>query len=421
MPRISQNVRELLRRNFSMPNGHGPKQGEGVPPPTPTEPPELARDDDLIGAIQRDLVTIGIVGERENATLVYLAYTSRLLDYPFSIIARGATGSGKSTLLNLVATLFPPETILHAMKITEAGIFNGPKDYLRHRIIISGERQHSDDDLAIDSNAIVRQLLSERKVTRIKSMPGSNPDGSNFVQIHQVREGPVVWAETTTVDKVFDEDLCRMVQVYMDESEEQTRRVIRATAGRYSPDYQPPDLAAVHTRHHDFQRWLQTSAVVVPFEHVLASGVPTKGTIGRRLIQQVMSVLEASVILHQHKRGRDGQGRLLAELHDYEITRNLLLAPLHAAMGTNKQYADAVMLRAKLTTRTFTSRDVNSVMGYKNKMGASRLLKGLVKSGFLRLVKKGQRNAPAVYEWAEAAESLVLPTVVEVARASGLS
>src|SRR5262249_48936648 len=59
----------------------------------------LACEPDLISAVRRDIRAVGVVGEADNALLVYIAYTSRLLEDPLAIVTRGKTASGKSTLL----------------------------------------------------------------------------------------------------------------------------------------------------------------------------------------------------------------------------------------------------------------------------------------------------------------------------------
>ena len=74
--------------------------------------PELARDPSPLLTIGNDLAAIGIVDESDSAKLVYLAYTSRVLEDPAAIVARGVRGTGKSVLLTKTATLFPPRSRL---------------------------------------------------------------------------------------------------------------------------------------------------------------------------------------------------------------------------------------------------------------------------------------------------------------------
>src|SRR5436309_262177 len=80
---------------------------------------------------------VGIVSESDSAKLVYLAYTSRVLEDPAAIVARGIRGTGKSVLLTKTATLFPPEVKIEAMQMTNAAWFNTPDEFFKHKVFIS--------------------------------------------------------------------------------------------------------------------------------------------------------------------------------------------------------------------------------------------------------------------------------------------
>ena len=99
----------------------------------------LARDPDPFATIRQDIETLGIVGESDSALLVYLAYTSRLLDDPMSLITRGKLATGKSTLLKRVGVLMPPDAKIEAMEMTPAAWFNTPPDFFQHKVFIAGE------------------------------------------------------------------------------------------------------------------------------------------------------------------------------------------------------------------------------------------------------------------------------------------
>src|SRR5205823_4970151 len=103
-----------------------------------------------------------------------------------------------------------------------ASIFNGPEDFFTHKVLITGERKHATDDVTRDANATIRQMLSEHKVTRTVSVPGG-PGGGRWVTEHQVRHGPIAYAESTTAGSIFEEDLNRMLELYVDESNPQNR------------------------------------------------------------------------------------------------------------------------------------------------------------------------------------------------------
>lgn len=66
----------------------------------PADVPELATDPNLIKAIQRDIAAMGLVGETDSGVLLYLAYSSRRLNKPLSVIIKGPSGSGKGATVS---------------------------------------------------------------------------------------------------------------------------------------------------------------------------------------------------------------------------------------------------------------------------------------------------------------------------------
>ena len=70
---------------------------------------DLARSENILLDFDHTLETVGLVGERRVATLLYLALTSRLLDRPVSIAVKGPSSGGKSFTVESVLRFFPCE------------------------------------------------------------------------------------------------------------------------------------------------------------------------------------------------------------------------------------------------------------------------------------------------------------------------
>jgi hypothetical protein len=403
-------------------NGHAsPKSpgGKSRPPDARSRDlPELAREPNLVAAIRRDLGSV-VVGESDNALLVYLVYTSRILDDPAAVVARGETSTGKSRLLKGVARFFPDAAKVEAMQMTPAAWFNTPEDYFRHKVFLAGERKHSQDDAAKDAGALLRQLLSEKRIDRGVSVYDEPSRAWRTVMVQ--REGPVAYAESTTAESVFAEDLNRMLQVTTDGSARQSRRVMEAMAARYDPDAAPAGVEAAVKRHHEFQSYLQgrpARRVGIPYFKALGALMPARKAEGRRVFQQVLTVVEAAVVLRGHAR-EGSNGCLIATLDDYALARRLLMAPLSRALGVGEEQARAKALRSKFPRGSrFTTPQVREALGHTNAMQTSRLLDALVTGGLIVRVEAKSGSRPAVYAWAAGMdidrEVTLLPTVAEV-------
>jgi hypothetical protein len=377
----------------------------------------LKDEPDRIVAIQRDIAAMGLVGEQNNALLTYLGYTSRVLDDPSAIIARGVSGAGKSTILHKVALLFPDSVKIVSMDMTWAAWFNTDADYFKHKVFIAGERRHAQDDTAKDAGAMLRQMISEKRVNRTKSI--WDPDDGQWVSQTIERDGPIAYAESTTSKSIFEEDLNRSLQLYVDESDDQNRNVMLRIADRFNADQPDGETTeAITERHHDFQKQLTACKVGMDYAQYLASKMPASETKCRRAFEQVCTVIEAVVLLHQDRR-RHQNGYVLANLEDYQVARSLLLGPLHASLGIGRLWEDALALKQVLKKgQTFSTSLVSQKLGHKNPMTTSNFLNRLREAGLIKRLTEGKRGQPATYcftpEGTAKVYRTILPTVAEV-------
>jgi hypothetical protein len=377
----------------------------------------LAREADPIAAIRRDLADLGIIGEGDSALLLYAVGTSRLLPKPLGSVVRGKSAAGKSILIDKTASLIPPEGKLEAMYKTWASWFNVPADYFVHKFYVSGERKHVSGDEAKDTTALLRQMLSEQHINRDVSV--YNAESGEWVTVNVNRVGPIAYVESSTADAIFSEDLSRMLQVYADDSAEQTRRVVDTELDRCSRHHRPPDPEAIIDRHHEFQRYLAglEFRVDIPFAPALKGAFPENKTDSRRAVRQLTATIQTLVLLRHYHRDKE-DGYYVATLADYGLARQLLLPSFHALLGVGKDYPKALALWQALGgAKQFTTPAAKKAMGFTNDMATSRLLRALVDAGLVVKLSDQDGRTPALYEWVEDGprlESFVLPTVAEV-------
>ena len=367
----------------------------------------LESEQDLIGRIGRDIEALGLVGEADASLLIYLVYTSRLLDDPLAIIMRGLSSSGKSVLQRRVLQMFPSEDVIDVVTLTAASLFNGPEDCLEHKILALGERKHSTDDQTRDQNAMIRQLLSEQRISRWVNVRGEG----GWQREHQVLKGPIAYAETTTSKSIFEEDLNRMLQVYTNDSVGQTRRVMQTVAEKYEREQATVDMQVVLDKHRKFQQALEPHTIRIPYAKILTAKMPAEQVRARRVVTQVMATIEAVALLHQFQREKEG-GYLIATQQDYTIARRLLLRPLHDSIGVGSIFRKYKQLRKGLKKREFDSNQAGKAGGFKNRQTRKRNLDKLQALGVIELVAKGKGNKSDRWRWTgKSPDELVLPSV----------
>jgi hypothetical protein len=155
----------------------------------------------------------GLVGEEQNALVVYVVAVSRLLSRPLNLFVKGHSSSGKNHTVRKVLRLIPAKYICEITN-SSARAWNYMGRQLQHKIVFFqeesvafGGKQHPG-----------RLLISENRLERLVTVR----QGAQFTTKKQVTEGPVACISTTTRDQLQVDDETRHLSVWADESPTQT-------------------------------------------------------------------------------------------------------------------------------------------------------------------------------------------------------
>jgi DNA primase catalytic core len=274
--------------------------GSGAEAPAPSAQDKdaalkLGRAADLVGEISRDLDKLGVVGERTNRLLLYLAMTSRKMADPLAVQVVSGSGAGKSHLQDAVLTLCPEEDLIKLTSLSSQALFYKGEDSLRHKCLAVEEVAG-----AQGARYAVRNLISAKKLT-IETTIKNPVTGKMETQVNTVH-GPTAVFETTTDPKTDPETKSRFIVTSIDESPEQTRAILEAQRHRHTLDglRKRHARSEVLRRHHAFQRSLRTLYVVNNYEPLLAYG--DDRLMFRRDHPKYLHLILVVAFLHQHQR-----------------------------------------------------------------------------------------------------------------------
>jgi len=255
----------------------------------------LLRSPDLMARIAADVELVGYVGEARNKQLAYLVATSRRLPKPLSAIFRAQSGCGKSFLMECVAELMPPEDVHYFSRLTPQALYYLEPDALTHRLLIVDERDGSEE-----SEYPIRTLQT-RKVLKL-AVPLKDPNSGKIKTTVLEIHGPIAYMESTTDQQINPENANRCFELYLDESETQTRAIFAAQRRARSLDGWRHERrkVAVLQAHHNAQRLLRSLKVIIPY--VDAIEFPKGWLRGRRDHDRFLSLIEGIAFLHQHQR-----------------------------------------------------------------------------------------------------------------------
>jgi DNA primase len=253
------------------------------------------RDENLIERIMADVERVGLVGEPHNALVAYLACISRKLRTPLAVLIQSTSAAGKSLLMDTVLALVPAEDRVHYSAMTGQSLFYLGETDLKHRILAIAEEE------GVRQAAYALKVLQSQGELTIASTGKDPATGMLVTQQYRV-EGPVMLFLTTTAIDVDEELVNRCLVLTINESREQTRRILaRQRSGRTLAGLVATNEAeAIRQRHQNAQRLLRPLAVVNPYAEDLT--FLDDRTRMRRDHAKYLTLIEAITLLRQHQR-----------------------------------------------------------------------------------------------------------------------
>ena len=214
---------------------------------------------DLIKQILADYETCGLVGEKYNKLLCYLAAISRKMDEPLSVLILSSSGAGKTALQDATLAFCPPEDVVKLTSLSGKALFYKDEFSLKHKILALEE-----GDGAEDASYAIRNLISSG-VLVIEATIKDILTGRMTTMENRV-EGPTVVFLTTTDPNTDSETKSRFWIISVDESAFQTQAIL-------SFQRQRPSINAINSnnatdpilnKHRNFQRLLKPMLWLIP-------------------------------------------------------------------------------------------------------------------------------------------------------------
>ena len=308
-------IAALERERLSLRQGKAETAEPAVMSPSDREEALTFLRGDIVEALKADFLAMGCVGEETALLTGYLALVSRKLDKPLSVLFCARSGAGKSLLQDSLSELVPPEDLVKYTRISGQALFFKDENALRHKLIVVEE-----EDGASSAAYALRSLISSGVLRA--SITRTDPRTGRQVAEDYVVYGPVSVFLTSAHPEVLDyETRNRFVLLTVDESREQTRRILKWQRWEETAEglLARHRSKAVQKKHHDAQRLLEPLEVVIPVDLPF----PESHLILRREQKKAQRLLKAIALLHQHQRPRKTMkdpGRAAGVIEYIEVT-----------------------------------------------------------------------------------------------------
>jgi DNA primase len=283
---------------------------------TVEEKPEtaLSAERDLLERFKLDVERQGLVGEKNNACVAFLAAVSAKLTTPLSVTVQGSSSSGKNHLLNCVCEFIPERDKKIISGMTSKVLMHAGETEYEHKVVVIAEYEG-----AKKADYAIRTFQSERRI----QWEFVDTKGSRGIQKKtNTVNGPAAFLQATTESVLHPENETRLLFVEIDESKEQTAKI----------NLQQALFAAGQAldRCNAVQEWrtllgsLKTDMkITIPFATQIVPFFPAERVRSRRDFPKLLGLIEATAYLHQHQRDRGDDGAIIASPADYITAKKL--------------------------------------------------------------------------------------------------
>lgn len=261
----------------------------------------------LLVAIDKLIETAGIIGEESSRRTAFIIASSYKMPYPLHGLIQASSGKGKSHLINSVASLMPSEDVINLSRITSRSLYNYQNDELMYKLILIQD----EDGLDEESLYAFRELQSAGFLS--SSTSSKNSFGKHQSRVTRVNSHfSSLMASTKT--EIYTDNESRSIVIGIDESDEQTRRIIDFTNKVRAGLIEKETQAKAKQLLRNAMRLLQRKEVINPFAHKIR--LPIEAKTLRRLNSQFQDFIAQITLLNQFQRETDNRERVVTTTED---------------------------------------------------------------------------------------------------------
>jgi len=333
---------------------------------------------------------LGLIGEQDNATLLFFIFLTRFFKNPLHAIVMGSTGSGKTYLLQGVAAAVPRQHIHVTTSLSENTLYYTPQDFLKHKILLQ-----EDLDGAYSALLPLRELMSNQSISRFSTKTNSHTGDSKQVYLHV--EGPVCVAGATTRDKIYEDNANRSFLLQIEENPRHEAEVLeyqgKIAAGLVNIKKYEGSINLLKA----CQLLIEPVEVIIPFAPKLE--LPPHVFKKMRTKNHYLTLIKAVTLWNQHQRkrttDREGNIFLISTLEDVEwanyLCRDALLRKSDELGGKTRNFFESLKeLIKEWNVKTFYAKEIRR--HYRmHPMELQRRLNELEARGLLRCVSRSNK------------------------------
>ena len=351
---------------------------------------DFMRSSELTRQTHKLFSNLGLIGQGDNATLLFFIFLTRFFKNPLHAIVMGSSGSGKTHLLQGVAGTVPKQHINVTTSLSENTLYYTPKDFLKNKILLQ-----EDLDGAYNALLPLRELMSNQEISRFSTKTNSRTGDSKQVYLHV--EGPVCVAGATTKDKIYEDNANRSFLIQIEENPAHEREVLeyqgKVAAGLINFNKYEENINLLKA----CQLIIQPMEVIIPFAQKLE--LPPHVFKKMRTMNHYLTLVKAVTLWNQKQRktttDQEGNHYLISTLEDVEwanyLCKDSLLRKSDELGGKTRNFFESLKeLIKEWKVKTFYAKDIRKYYRM-HPMELQRKVNELEARGLLRCVSRSNK------------------------------
>ena len=315
---------------------------------------QFLRSNKLLFQIKNMLRRQQVVEEDVNKILLYLIFTSRLMQRPISAIVKGLSSSGKTYIIKQVLTLIPPEGVFVTHDASAKAFYYVGENDLSHRTIVIGETHGTEQTEYTIREAQDGVADGDLIITTVEK----NADTNQMQTVTKRVKGPCGFITSTTNPDLNPENETRNFSLFVGVNQEKIKKTDVITEEKYTFTENlltPEEILLTHNAQRCLEKDLK---VKIPYVRTVLNSFPTSHARVMRDRGRFFTILETISILHQFQEGRatgqldNGDRYIEASLCDYNIAlclmKEVLVETLHELSPKSKEiYSKAIEMKGR--------------------------------------------------------------------------
>ncbi len=352
------------------------------------EAKKFLKQKDLLNKTNELIGKSGVIGEQTNRLLMYLIFTSRKTNSPLHCISLGSSGVGKTHLQSKVSELIPEEETIEITVLSANAFYYFNRTELQHKLILIEDLDGAEAVLYP-----LRELQTKKRIT--KTVVHKDTKGTTKT-IHLTVEGPVSVAGCTTQESIYEDNSNRSFLLYIDESEEQDKRIMHyqrlISAGKINIEAEH----AMRETLRNVQHVLRPIKVINPYAEYLE--LPQSVFKPRRTNAHYLQLIEVITFYKQYQRKEQvnketGEIHIETTIEDIEEVNQLitevLLRKSDLLNGACRSFFESLKAHLKKENQTtFTNAEIRKAL----RINPSNQKRYMLYLQLAELVKKAKGN-----------------------------